>query len=420
MSLGLPPPAAAEIFSAARATAPDAAAFLQELIRTPSLSGDEGAIVALIERRMRAFGFDETRIDPFGNVMGRIGSGPRTLAFDAHVDTVDVGDRRLWQVDPFDAKIANGAIHGRGASDQKAGMAALVFAGALMRQLAVARDLTVWIVGSVLEEDCDGLCWHYILSEKILAPDWIVLTEPTHLEVYRGQRGRMEIEVMTRGVACHGSAPERGVNAIHRMAPIIAGIERLNDRLPSDAFLGRGSVTTTQVRSTAPSLCAVADSCTIHLDRRLTAGETDASALAEVEDVVRAAGGAQSPDAEGPASARGGATEITVPVFERPSHTGLIYPMRQYYPAWVLPETHELVTQARAARTAVLGDAGRGGTWTFSTNGVATMGMHGVPTIGFGPASEIHAHAPTDQCPVDHIPQAMAFYVALAALLGSA
>ncbi len=421
---------AAEIKDAAHAAAPEAIAFLQELIRTPSPSGDEAAIVALIEQRMRALGFEETRIDPFGNVMGRIGRGRRTLAFDAHIDTVDIGDRRLWQVDPFGAEIADGVIYGRGASDQKAGMAALVYAGSLIRRLAVARDLTVWIVGSVLEEDCDGLCWHYILSEGILAPDWVVLTEPTDLEVYRGQRGRMEIEVTTRGVACHGSAPERGVNAIHRMAPIITGIERLNDRLPLDAFLGRGSVTTTQVRSTAPSLCAVADSCTIHLDRRLTAGETDASALGEVEAVVRAAAGAAIPAAEGvapacgateaenPASARGGAVEITVPVFARPSHTGLLYPMRQYYPAWVLPESHELVAQARAVRTAVLGDPGRGGTWTFSTNGVATMGMHGVPTIGFGPASELHAHAPTDQCPVDHIPRAMAFYVALAALLG--
>ncbi len=419
MNPGTHPHTAAEINRAAQAAAPDAIAFLQDLIRTPSLSGDEGAVVELIERRMRAVGFEETRIDPFGNVLGRIGRGPRTLAFDAHVDTVDVGDRRLWQIDPFAATIANGAVHGRGASDQKAGMAALVCAGALIKQLAVARDLTVWIVGSVLEEDCDGLCWHFILSEKSLAPDWVVLTEPTNLEVYRGQRGRMEIEVTTRGVACHGSAPERGVNAIHRMAPIITGIEHLGERLASDAFLGRGSVTTPQVRSTAPSLCAVADSCTIHLDRRLTAGETDASALAEIEEVVREAAGSWGPGAGGadPSDEGGATTEITVPVFDRPSHTGLVYPMRQYYPAWVLPEEHELVTHARAARAQVFGNAGCGKTWSFSTNGVATMGMHGIPTIGFGPAHEIHAHAPTDQCPLDHIPQAIAFYVALAARL---
>lgn len=411
MSSGAPALPITEITTAVQAIAPAAIAFLQDLIRTPSLSGDESAVVALIDRRMRALGFDETRTDPFGNVLGRIGRGPRTLAFDAHVDTVAVGDPRLWQVDPFSATITAGAVHGRGASDQKAGMAALVYAGSLIKQLAVAHDLTVWIVGSVLEEDCDGLCWHYLLSEKVLAPDWVVLTEPTNLEVYRGQRGRMEIEVTTRGVACHGSAPERGVNAIHRMAPIIAGIERLGENMAADAFLGPGSITTTQVRSTAPSLCAVPDSCTIHLDRRLTAGETDVSALAEVEALVRA---------EAPAAARGGAPEITVPVFSRPSHTGLVYPMRQYYPAWVLPEEHGLVVQAHAARAAVLGDAGRGGTWSFSTNGVATMGMHGVPTIGFGPAHEIHAHAPTDQCPLDHIPRAMAFYVALAALLARA
>jgi putative selenium metabolism hydrolase len=381
----------------------EAVSFFREILRIPSFSGRETHVVEAIRRRMLSLNYDEVRVDAFGNVLGRVGHGPRVLAFDAHVDTVEVGDSRLWAVDPFGAEVHDGVIYGRGASDQKGGMAALVYAGALMKRLGLLHRWTVWIVGSVLEEDCDGLCWHYMLSEGVLRPEAVVLTEPTELQVYRGHRGRMEIEITTRGLSCHGSAPERGVNAIYKMAPVVRGIEALQGTLRSDPFLGAGSVTVSEVRSTAPSLCAVADSCTIHLDRRLTAGESDAGALDEIQRVLAAAGQAEA--------------EVEVPEFRRASHTGVVYPMRQYFPAWALDEESPLLQAAVQAREALLGRPSKPGRWTFSTNGVGTMGLHGLPTLGFGPGSEAHAHAPTDQCPVDDIGKAMAFYAALVARL---
>ncbi len=393
-----------EIRSGAAKLSEEAVDFFSDLIRIPSPSGGEEKVVAAIERRMHQLGFDEVLVDPFGNILGRIGHGKRVIAYDAHVDTVGVGNRSLWNSDPFGAEIVDGILYGRGASDQKGGMAALVYAGRLMQELGIGEDVTIWIVGSVLEEDCDGLCWHYLLEEKLIDPEVVVLTEPTNLNVYRGQRGRMEIEIVTRGISCHGSAPERGKNAIYSMAPILAEIERMNDRFAAEPFLGPGSVAVSEIRSTAPSLCAVADSCTIHLDRRLTVGETDRTAIAEIEAI---------------ADRNGQTIEIHVPEFRRPSHTGLVYPMRQYFPAWVLSEGDPFLQKAQEARTQALGGPGSLGRWTFSTNGVATRGIHGVPTFGFGPASEEHAHAPTDQCPVDHIESAIAFYVAYAGLLAT-
>ncbi len=408
-----------QIKSAAAHFEGDSIEFLQRLVQTPSLSGREEKVVGLIRDEMQSVGFDEVRIDPFGNVAGRLGDGDHVIAFDAHVDTVDVGDPKLWKVDPFGGEIIDGVIYGRGASDQKAGMAALVYAGAALKRLAFEANVTIWVVGSVLEEDCDGLCWHYILEERLLSPELVVLTEPTNLQVYRGHRGRMELEVTLRGVSCHGSAPERGVNAIHRMAPVVSAIERLQGSLPSDDFLGPGSITTSQIRSVAPSLCAVADQCTIHLDRRLTAGETDQSAIAEIETVLQSQAAGQGAQADlGPG-------EIEVPIFREPSHTGLVYPMRQYFPSWALPEDDPFVTLALDARRVALGETNpaatdAAGKWVFSTNGVATRGLHGVPTIGFGPAHEIHAHAPTDQCPCDHLGQAMTFYITLVGALAGA
>ena len=184
----------------------------------------------------------------------------------------------------------NGIIYGRGASDQKGGMASLVYAARIIRDLGLDGDYSLWITGTVQEEDCDGLCWQYILREGILAPEIVVITEPTNLNVYRGHRGRMEIGVTTRGISCHGSAPERGRNAVYGIAKVVNEIEKLNDRLAEDAFLGKGTVTVSYIECDTPSLCAVPDRAYIHLDRRLTRGETRQTAVAEVDDAIRRAG----------------------------------------------------------------------------------------------------------------------------------
>jgi len=225
----------------------------------------------------------------------------------------------------------------------------------------------------------------------------VVIAEPTNLAVYRGHRGRMEIEVRTQGVSCHGSAPERGVNAVYRMAPIVADIERLNGRLGGEPFLGKGTVTISEIRSTSPSLCAVADSATIHLDRRLAATDTLESAVREIQDLpsVRAAG-----------------ADVVVLDYAVPSWRGLTYPTRKYYPTWLLPGDHPLLEVGTATYERLFGDAPAVGRWVFSTNGVAVMGMHGIPCIGFGPGDEVHAHMATEQIPVEHLVRAAAWYAA--------
>ncbi len=250
--------------------------FLRDMIAIPSESAGERDVVARVADEMRRVGFDEVKIDGLGNVLGRVGSGPTVIAIDGHLDTVGVGDRSTWTRDPYVGELRDGIVFGRGASDQEAGIAAAVHGARIAKELGLLEGVQLWVTGTVMEEDCDGLCWQYILKEGVLEPEVVVITEPTNLGVYRGHRGRMEMEVRTQGLSCHGSAPERGVNAVYKMASIIADIERLNEALAVDAdpFLGKGSVTISEIRSTSPSLCAVADSCTIHLDRRLTRGET--------------------------------------------------------------------------------------------------------------------------------------------------
>lgn len=377
----------------------DMVRFLRDMVAIPSESTEEKAVIDRARVEMEKTGFDEIKIDGLGNILGRVGSGPTVIALDAHLDTVGVGDKSTWTRDPYRGELKDGIIYGRGASDQEAGFAASVHGARIAKELGLLEGCQLWVTGTVMEEDCDGLCWQYILREKVLKPDVVVITEPTNLGVYRGHRGRMEMEVRTQGRSAHGSAPERGVNAVYRMAPIISDIERLNTDLAktADATLGKGSVTIADIRATSPSLCAVADSCTIHLDRRLTRGETLESAVRQIEalESVRKAG-----------------ATVTVLDYARPAYTGLTYPTKKYYPTWLLDEDHPAVVAAIRAAEQALGTKPRVGHWGFSTNGIATCGMFNVPTVGFGPANEIHAHSPDDQCPVAHLTAAARFYAA--------
>jgi putative selenium metabolism hydrolase len=264
-----------------------------------------------------------------------------------------------------------------------------------MKDLGLDGDYTLWIVGSVQEEDCDGLSWIYILREDGIKPELVVITEPSSLRVCRGHRGRMEIEVHIHGRSCHASAPERGENPIYKMTALIREVEELNTRLKCDAFLGKGTIAVTQIRSVSPSLCAVPSSCSIHLDRRLTAGETRESALAE----IRALPAAQDAD-------------IEVLSYAVPSYTGLVYPMEKYYPTWLLEESHPALAAAVETCRQLTGEAPIIDKWTFSTNGVGSMGACGVPTIGFGPGDEQDAHSVNERVAIDHLVKAAAFYAA--------
>ena len=370
-------------------------AFLRDLVAIPAESSHEKPVIERIRHEMKKVGFEGIHTDPMGNLFGRIGSGKKIIMMDSHTDGVGVGDPKEWSWDPYKGKVEDGFVYGRASGDQRGGMASLVYAGKIIKELGLLGDYTLYVVGSVMEEDCEGLAWLYILEEDRIPVDCVVLTEPTNLQVYRGQRGRIEMEVHFRGRSCHASAPERGDNPIYKMAPLLREIEALNTRLRCDGFLGKGTITVTDIRSMSPSMCAVPAACTIHLDRRLTTGDTKESAVAEVKAL---------------AGARG--AEVEILNYEVPSYTGLLYPMEKYYPTWALDENHPLVQAGVSAYAALHGEPPVVDKWTFSTNGVGSMGLMGVPTIGFGPGEEEVAHSVMERVPIRHLVEAAKFYAA--------
>jgi putative selenium metabolism hydrolase len=366
---------------------------LSKLVQIKSLSTQEKNVQTELKRQMEEAGFDEVKIDGLGNVIGRIGKGKRILAIDGHMDTVDIGNIGNWSFDPLGGEIRNGFVYGRGSVDQKGGPAAFVTAGRMLKELSFNEDLTIYFVGSVIEEDCDGLCWKYIVEEDKIRPDFVISTEPTNLNVYRGQRGRMEMEVHFYGVSSHGSAPERGKNAIYMASKVALEIEKLNERLRQDDFLGKGSITISEIISKSPSLCAVSDYARIHIDRRLTTGENKEIAIKEIEELIK-----------------GYDAKVEMLNYSEKAFTGIEYGMEKYYPTWTIPVDHELVRTGVNTYKELFDNEPVVDKWTFSTNGIMTCGVYGIPTIGFGPGNEILAHAPDEKVQVDDLVKASAFY----------
>jgi putative selenium metabolism hydrolase len=375
--------------------------FLRDLVRIPGESAGEKGHIDRIAEEMKAVGFDKVEIDPMGNVLGYMGTGKTLIAYDAHIDTVGIGNRANWEFDPYEGFETETEIGGRGTSDQLGGIVSSVYGAKIMKDLGLIGDkYTVLVTGTVQEEDCDGVCWQYIINEDKVKPEFVVITEPTDGNIYRGHRGRMEIRVEVQGVSCHGSAPERGDNAIYKMADILQEVRALNDKLHFDPFLGKGTLAVSEIFFTSPSRCAVADMCAISIDRRLTDGETFQSALDEISALP---------------SVQKYKAAVTMYQYDRPSYTDLVYPTECYFPTWVIPEDHRATQAIVEAHKGMYGEPVVD-KWTFSTNGVSIMGRFGIPCVGFGPGKEAQAHAPNEKTWKADLVKCAAVYAAMPTL----
>lgn len=373
--------------------------FLRKLVQTPSLSGKEGAVAALVLEEMRRLGYDEARLDAAGNVIGRIGpaDGP-ALMLNSHMDTVEAAAPETWTSPPLAAEVKEGRLYGLGACDMKGGLAATVYGAALLAQQRDALKGPIWVTAVGLEECSEGTCTRVLFEEDGLHPAWVVIAEPSNLQVVRAQRGHVEMELTVKGKSAHSSAPHLGENAIYAAARLVFGLEILAEQLGDDPFLGPGVLAVTDVRSHAVSRNAVPDLCALILDRRLTVGETESSALLDVQRII---------------AREGVRAEVHVIEENVATHSGKTYRARRASLPWVYPERHPLVqAMHQAARDVGL----RPGMtcWHFATEGAYTAAVAQVPTVGFGPGDPALPHTRNEYVEIEQVQTAAEVYAALA------
>jgi putative selenium metabolism hydrolase len=364
----------------------------QNLVRIKSLSGQEGNVIKFIEKKMIALGYDEVTIDSMGNVVGKIGNGEKVIMLDSHIDTVEVKDEEKWDIPPFNGDIVDGRLHGRGSVDMKSGAAASIYAGTIAKKLGFISGKTIYISCSVFEEDCDGENLKHLFKELNLKPNYVVICEPSNNKIALGHKGKAQISIKTHGVSAHGSAPEKGINAIYEMAEIIQRVNITNLELMGKDGL-RGTLVMSRISSVSASLNAVPSECEVYLDRRMIPGETEDDIRQEMEQLIK-----------------GKNATWEVGTLHRKSWTGMEIKYEPLHLAWKIDLSHDLTKACIAAYKENFGnDPSEYDFWDFSTNAVTPVSM-GIPTIGFGPGEYKLAHMRNENCKVTQILDACSFY----------
>lgn len=367
----------------------------RELVRIPSLFGQEEALAQHIAQTMRSLGFDDVATDDYGNVVGVIEGdlpGP-TLLLDAHMDTIDVHPRDAWSYDPFGGDLDGGRIYGRGSSDMKGSLAAMIYAAATVDRSWLAGRVVV--SASVAEEIIEGRALQHVMDRY--PPDFVVIGEPSDLDLVHGGRGRAEFLLRTQGKPAHTSVPDQGVNAVHKMMPVIEVVQSLP--LPSDPVVGNGVMALSALISEPyPPHSVVPSGCVATFERRLVPQDTLDGLMTQLRDACARAG---APD-----------TSIGLAAADFTTYTGQQWEQPKWFPAWVLDEDHHLVQKALGAlRQTGLNPQLKA--YQFCTNAAYSAGQAGVPTIGFGPSPEGMAHVVDEYIEVDDLIRAAEGYTAI-------
>ncbi|MGB0386196.1 MAG: YgeY family selenium metabolism-linked hydrolase [Ardenticatenaceae bacterium] len=378
--------------------------FFREIVAIPSMNSDIEEVGKRVGEEMTKLGFDDVYVDKYGSIVGRIGNGEKIILFDSHIDTVGIGDPDQWEWDPFIGKVEDGMLYARGALDEKNSTPGMVYGMAIARDLGLLDGWTAYYLGNI-EEWCDGVGCAAFHDWEGVHPDVVVIGEPTNMKVYRGHKGRIEMEVSCKGKSAHAASNYMGDNAVYKMLPVIQKISVMEKDFVPHEFLGQGRVTVTKVSSVSPSTNAVPDECTIFVDRRVTFGESKQYWREALEGLI-------------PEEHKDD-FEVRKLIYTEPSHTGAVYEYEQYFPAWALDKDHELVVASENLVKMLwnVEDAAGQGKWDFSTNGNFWRGKEGIPCIGFAPGNEIYAHAVNEHVPLKDVVEATKFYALLPTML---
>lgn len=377
--------------------------FMRDICAIPSMESLIGPVGERIQAEMRKLGYDEVRYDKMGNTLGRIGNGPKVLVYDSHIDTVGIGDRNEWEWDPFIGKVENGILYARGACDEKGSTPGMVHGLAIARDLGLLDGFTVYYFGN-MEEWCDGIAPNaFVEADPKVKPDFVVIGEPTKMNIYRGHKGRIELKITASGRSAHAAMHYIGDNAVYKMISIINLVRELDRRMRfgqgSHPILGSASIAVTDVTARTDSLNAVPNQFSIFIDRRITLNEPHDDVINLIKGLI--------PDYL--------QNEIVVEelFYDTPSYTGFRFPLNKYFPAWLQEESHPLVQAGLKSIHDLWGEDRPLGTWDFSTNGTYWAGKANIPSIGFGPGDEKSAHTILENVPLDDVVNAAEFYAYL-------
>jgi len=374
----------------------------KDLIRTPSLSGEEKEVAYYIRDTLSNLGVDSLIIDELGNVIAKIEGveNKDPIILEGHMDHVEPGNRDLWKVDPYSGKIIDNKLYGRGAVDMKSSLASMISSITLLPDKI---ERTVYLVFVTHEETAEGVAFKYALENTIRRKPYIViLGEATNLNIHVGHRGRCLIEYVVQGKTAHASMPHLGLNALSATSKSIVSILEAFEKTRSyHEKLGYSTLTPTVIECSPKVTPQIPDYCRVIFDRRILPYETEDTILRIFRKVKEHI------------EHEGFKIRVSILTEELRFWTGKIVKVKDLFKSWILDEKSMYVRKALNTIRTRIKPGATIGYWKFSTDGVYSAGEKGYATIGFGPGNEDLAHQPNEHVPLKHIEKAVYGYANL-------
>jgi len=366
--------------------------FAQKAVQIKSYSNQEENFAKFVLDEMGKLNYDKAFIDSSGNVIGIIGSGPMCIHFDSHLDTVEVHDEKNWTHPPFSGEISEGFLWGRGSVDMKSALCASIYAAAWAREKGFLDGKTVYVTASICEEYCDGENLKHLYKELSLKPDYCIICEPSNNIITLGHKGKAQIRITSHGISAHGSAPEKGINAVYEMAEIISRVDNLNKSLYKENE-PHGTIVLSDISCISASLNAVPSQCSIYLDRRIPLGQTLETVKNEMNMLVKD---------------KNASWEIGT--LHHTTWTGKKLTYEPMHNPWKIDKSHPLTKALINSYRKVYGkEPEKFDFWDFGTNAITPVSMN-IPTIGFGPGEYKLAHMVNERCSLKQIEEACEIY----------
>ena len=376
-------------------------AFAKQLIRAPGHSGDEEQTALLIEEKMKTLGYDQVHVDSYGSVIGIIeGSRPGpTLLFDGHMDVVPIHEPDLWHCDPYGGEVVNGKLMGRGSTDMKGSLAAMIFAASFVDRTALAG--TIIVSASVAEEMIPGRALEKVLDAY--PADAVVVGEPTNLQLGYIEKGRCTIGMTVTGQISHSSSPELGKNAIYIANNAIDRIRNLPIR--SDLLLGNEIIELVEIRSQpSPGNGRVPNYCWGLWECRILPDESEQTLL---DRFINSQKGTEWEKR----------IQFQIETIDVASYTGKHLMGKDFLPAWEENKDSGLYKQLEAAIE-------KGGIplryWPvyYGCNALVSCGLWELPTVIFGPGDVTLAHRPNEYIEIRDLWKVTEIYILVMELNG--
>lgn len=369
--------------------------FTSRIVATPSLSGEEGDVAALVVAEMKKLNFDEVWTDEVGNIIGKInGDGGPTVMLNGHMDIVDPGPADGWPHPAYSGKVVGDELWGRGSVDMKGPVAAMIYGAAQFKQLDVRPAGDVLMTVAVMEEIA-GLGSQFLATHT--TADVAIVGEPSRNELRLGHRGRIELQVKFLGRSAHASVPDLGINPHFAAAKFLQRLETLV--LQDDPVLGKATIAPTLYLTDQQSANVIPSEVTVYLDWRNVPAETPEHALKTLEELI-------DPSTDG--------ANATVSVTEQPRrcYTGVTHDFASIFPPFATAPTSPLAVAAENVIASSTGKPANPDVWQFATDG-GHLALAGIPCVGFGPGDDRLAHTNQERISIEELKTAAATYAPL-------